>query len=227
MDQDTVRGRHGHARILEEFRSGKADILLGTKMIAKGLDFEKVTLVGVVSADQGIFFPDFRASEKVFQLLTQAAGRAGRGANSGEVIVQTMDPDHLMFKYLMTHDYLSFYEKEIESRKNLKYPPFSRLILLRIEGAELEQVQKYSIAIKNFLWKANREKFYGVLGPAPSPISRINDIYRYQILVKLEKRNDDKRNYLKQLIKKGILDHSDIKKWPVKIVIDVDPVDIL
>ena len=133
-------------------------------MIAKGLDFQKVTLVGIISADQGMQFPDFRASEKVFQLLTQAAGRAGRGSSSGEVVVQTFDPSQLIFKYLVTHDYLTFYEREIQSRKNLKYPPFSRLILIKIEGKDLSFVQDYSRVLASFLWKANEQKFQHICG---------------------------------------------------------------
>ncbi len=227
MDQDTVKGKHGHAVILEKFRSGAADILLGTKMIAKGLDFGKVTLVGVVSADQGMHFPDFRASEKVFQLLTQAAGRAGRGHSSGEVVVQTYDPEHFMFKQLMTHDYTVFYEKEIQSRKYLKYPPFSRLILIRIEGQNLEEVQGYSEVLVRFLWKTNKNRYFTVLGPAPSPLFRIQNVYRYQILLKQERSYDTQIPYIRQLLKQGILNNPDVKKWPVKVTIDVDPIDIL
>ena len=227
MDQDTVKGKYGHATILEKFRNGAADILLGTKMIAKGLDFQKVTLVGIISADQGMHFPDFRASEKVFQLLTQAAGRAGRGGSTGEVVVQTFDPSQIIFKYLVTHDYLKFYEKEIQSRKNLKYPPFSRLILIKIEGKDLSVVQDYSQLLARFLWKANEQKFYSVLGPAPSPISRIQNVYRYQILLKQDRVYDAQISYIRKLLKKGILNNSDVKKWPVKIIIDVDPIEIL
>jgi primosomal protein N' (replication factor Y) len=227
MDQDTTRGKNAHLDLLEKFRSGEAEILLGTKMIAKGLDFQKVTLVGIVSADQGLHFPDFRASEKVFQLLTQAAGRAGRGGSSGEVVVQTLDPAHFMFKYLMTHDYLSFFEKELQSRKNLKYPPYSRLILIRIEGKEEPAVRKYGDSIVKFLWKANQNRRYVVLGPAPCPIYKIQNTFRYQILIKQEKQIDGSLSYLRRLIKETFLNKTNIKKWPVKISIDVDPIEIL
>jgi primosomal protein N' (replication factor Y) len=227
MDQDTTRGRHGHMEILEKFRSGQADILLGTKMIAKGLDFEKVTLVGIISADQGLHFPDFRASEKVFQLLTQAAGRAGRGSSSGEVVVQTFDPSHFIFKHLMTHNYQSFFERELTSRKHLKYPPFSRLILVRIEGKELPLVQKYAEAITDFLWKANKKKSYSVLGPAPSPLAKIQNIYRYQILIKQDKEKDASSLYARHILKEGLFMKNEVKNWPVKVIIDVDPIEIL
>jgi len=227
MDQDTTRGKHGHLRILEKFRNGECDILLGTKMIAKGLDFRRVTLVGIISADQGLHFPDFRASEKVFQLLTQAAGRAGRGESSGEVVIQTFDPNHYIFKYLLTHDYLRFYSREMESRQTLKYPPFSRLVLIRVEGKNLKQVQKYSQAVVNFLWKANREKKFAILGPAPAPISRIQEIYRYHILIKQDKQKDAALSTVRRLVREGLYVNPEVKKWPVKLVFDVDPFEIL
>ncbi|RQW04632.1 MAG: primosomal protein N', partial [Calditrichaeota bacterium] len=227
MDQDTTRGKHGHLNLLEKFRRGDADILLGTKMIAKGLDFQKVTLVGIVSADQGLHFPDFRASEKVFQLLTQAAGRAGRGSGSGEVVVQTFDPSHFIFKYLMTHDYQAFFEKEMASRKSLKYPPFSRLVLIRLEGKELPVVEQHAQAVASFLWKANKNRLYTVLGPAPSPIAKIQQIYRYQILIKQDKEKDPSLNYVRHILKEGLIRKNNIRNWPVNVIIDVDPMEIL
>jgi len=227
MDQDTTGGRWGHLKILENFRSGKSDVLIGTKMIAKGLDFKRVSLVGIINADQGLYFPDFRAAEKVFQLLTQAAGRAGRGENNGEVVVQTLDPTHYLFKYLHTHNYLGFYEKEIQSRQNLNYPPFSRLILIRLEGQSLGEVQKYSESIKNFLWKANEPRTFGILGPAPSPLARRQNLYRYQILIKQDRKQDNSMLKLKRLLKVGLLGNKEIRKWPVKLIIDVDPIEIL
>jgi primosomal protein N' (replication factor Y) len=227
MDQDTTRGRYAHQELLEKFRSGAADVLLGTKMIAKGLDFKKVTLVGVVSADQGLHFPDFRASEKVFQLLTQAAGRAGRGSSSGEVVIQTIDPLHIIFKFLLTHDYLSFYDREILSRKTLRYPPYSRLILIRLEGEDQGEIVKYGESIVQFLWRANIHKAYSVLGPAPSPIVKIRNIYRYQILIKQDKEKDSSSAYLRKIVKEGLLKKPEVKKWPLKMTIDVDPIEIL
>ena len=227
MDQDTTRGRFAHQELLEKFRSGAADVLLGTKMIAKGLDFKKVTLVGVISADQGLHFPDFRASEKVFQLLTQAAGRAGRGSSSGEVVIQTLDPLHIIFKFLLTHDYLAFYDREILSRKTLKYPPYSRLILIRLEGEDQSEIEKYGEYVVKLLWRANIHKSYSVLGPAPCPIFKIRNIYRYQILVKQDKEKAASSSYLRKVIKEGLLKKPEVRKWPVKLMIDVDPIEIL
>ncbi|MEJ2636819.1 MAG: primosomal protein N' [Calditrichia bacterium] len=227
MDQDTTKGKNGHLEILEKFRSGEADIMVGTKMIAKGLDFKRVSLVGIVSADQGLHFPDFRSTEKVFQLLTQAAGRAGRGASSGEVVVQTFDPSHYIFQYLLTHDYLNFFIKEIESRKSLKYPPFSRIMLIRVEGKNLSEVQKYSEVVRNFLRKANEQQLFSILGPSPAPIARIQNIYRYYLLVKQDKEKDASMSMLRYLVKKGLYQNPEVKKWPVKLSIDVDPVEIM
>jgi primosomal protein N' (replication factor Y) len=227
MDQDTTTKKDDHAKILEKFRAGNIDILVGTKMIAKGLDFSKVSLVGIVSADQGLNFPDFRASEKVFQLLTQAAGRAGRGASSGEVVIQTFDPEHYIFKMLHTHDYLKFYEREIQTRKLLNYPPFSRLCLIRIVGKEEDTVEKYSQYISSYLWSVNQDKKFQILGPAPAPLYRLQNKYRYHILLKQKKEIDPSMKYIRRLIKYAIYQNEKIKKWPVRIQIDIDPVEIM
>ncbi len=227
MDQDVTTRKHSHEKILEKFRSGRSDILIGTKMISKGLDFERVSLVGIISADQGLNFPDFRSSEKVFQLLTQSAGRAGRGASSGEVVIQTYDPNHYIFKYLYSHDYLKFYEKELESRKLLNYPPFSRLCLIRIVGEQEQSVEKYSQAIAKFLWSANLEKKFQILGPAPAPFFKLKNKYRYQILIKQKREIDPSMSYLRQLLKKRLYKQKEFQKWPVQIQIDVDPAEIM
>jgi primosomal protein N' (replication factor Y) len=227
MDQDVTTRKNSHEEILENFRSGKSDILIGTKMISKGLDFERVSLVGIISADQGLSFPDFRSSEKVFQLLTQAAGRAGRGASSGEVVIQTFDPKHYIFKFLYTHNYLKFYEKELENRKLLNYPPFSRLCLIRVVGEKESDVEKYSQAIVKFLWSANSERKFQILGPAPAPFFKLNNKYRYHILLKQKREIDPSMNYIRQLLKKRLYKQKEFQKWPVQIQIDVDPVEIM
>lgn len=227
MDQDTTGRRRDHETILEKFRSGEADFLIGTKMIAKGLDFDRVTLVGIVNADQGLHFPDFRASEKAFQLMVQAAGRAGRGAHSGEVVIQTFDPNHYIFKFLLTHDYLSFYERELETRKTLNYPPFSRLCLIRITGEAEDRVFAYGQEIAKYLRQGNRDNKFSVLGPAPAPLVRINNRYRYQVLVKQARNIDPAMSYVRHIIKEGIYKNPQVRKWPVEIQVDMDPVEIL
>lgn len=227
MDQDTTRGKHGHARILEKFRNGEADILLGTKMIAKGLDFERVTLVGIISADQGLHFPDFRAAEKVFQLLVQAAGRSGRGVSSGEVIIQSFDPNHYLFNYLGTHDYIKFFERECVTRKTLSYPPHARLCLVRVMGRDENQVQIYADKIVRYFWNANKERRFLILGPAPAPLFKINNNYRYHILIKQKREIDASLTLIRRLLKEGLYGNKALRKWPVKVQIDVDPIEIL
>ncbi len=227
MDQDTTRRKDDHDKLLEKFRRGEADVLLGTKMIAKGLDFERVTLVGILNADEGLHFPDFRAAEKVFQLLVQAAGRAGRGAQSGEVIIQTFDPNHYLFKYLLTHNYLGFYEREMETRKTLLYPPFSRLCLIRVSGESEEKVFAYAQHLSRYLWKANPEKRFRILGPAPAPLVKLKNRYRYHILIKQDREIDPSMSYVRQLIKEGIVKNPELKKLPVDVVVDMDPLEIL
>lgn len=227
MDQDTTKKKDDHAKLLEKFRNYEADFLIGTKMIAKGLDFEQVTLVGVVNADQGLHFPDFRASERTFQMLVQAAGRAGRGAYSGEVVIQTYDPNHYIFKYLTTQDYLKFYERELSTRETLNYPPFARVCLIRVVGENEERVSFYCGELAKYLWRHNTDKKCQILGPAPAPIMRINNRYRYQILVKQPRAIDPSMTFIRKLLKKGIYQSPEVKKWPVDVQIDMDPLEIL
>jgi primosomal protein N' (replication factor Y) len=228
MDQDTTKGKYGHDKILAKFRRGEVDILIGTKMIAKGLDFKKVSLVGVISADQGLNFPDFRASEKVFQLLTQVSGRAGRGAHSGEVIIQTYDPGHYIFRFLLKNDYLKFYDLEIKTREALNYPPFSRLcLIIRVIGEKEPDVINYSQIIRAYLWKENSEKKFTILGPAPAPLVKLNNQYRYQILLKQNKEIDNTMTAVRKIIKQGLYNNKKTKNWPVKIQIDVDPLEMM
>ncbi|MCL2183125.1 MAG: primosomal protein N' [Chitinispirillia bacterium] len=182
MDQDTTRRKGAHLSILEEFERGGADILLGTQMVAKGLNFPNVTLVGVLQADTGLHFPDFRASERTFQLLTQVAGRAGRAELRGEVVIQTYSPGEPAVNYAMTHDYLSFYGYEIKNRRELSYPPFGKLARVIAEGPD-EPV------LRAFLHKCARALLSGdnsirVLGPAPAVLSKIDNVYRYSMLLK-------------------------------------------
>lgn len=227
MDQDTTRKKGAHGRILEQFRSGEADVLIGTQMIAKGLDFERVTLVGIMNADHGLHFPDFRASERVFQLLVQAAGRSGRGSSKGAVIVQAYDTEHYIYKFVIKHDYISFYEREIKSRETLNYPPFSRLCLIRLIGESEEHTFHFARELAQYLRTANKERRFIVLGPAPAPIFRINNRYRVHIMLKQPRQDDPSMSYLRALLKQGIYKNGEVKKWPVKVQIDVDPLDIL
>jgi len=182
MDVDTTRRKGSHDRILSAFRRGEADILLGTQMVSKGLDFPGVTLVGVISADTGIHLPDFRAGERTFQLLAQVSGRAGRGAIPGEVIIQTWLPQSKAVQAARLHDYGAFAEDELASRQPLGYPPFGRMALLLFKGRDESEVSKTASAVAQELRSHGGD--VDVMGPVPAPLLRIRGSYRWQILLK-------------------------------------------
>ncbi|WP_144461417.1 primosomal protein N' [Siminovitchia fortis] len=186
MDVDTTTRKGAHEKILEHFQAGKADILLGTQMIAKGLDFPNITLVGVLSADTMLHLPDFRAAEKTFQLLTQVSGRAGRHELSGEVVVQTYTPEHYSIQLAALQDYQRFYNQEMAMRKIGLYPPFYYLALVTVTHEDLMQAVAATEKISNFL-KSNISEEAILLGPVASPIPKINDRYRYQCLIKYKR----------------------------------------
>jgi len=184
MDSDTTSRKGSHAKILHAFREREADILVGTQMVAKGLDFPNVTLVGVISADTSLHMPDFRAAERTFQLLTQVGGRAGRGNIPGEVIVQTFSPEHYAVRTAAAHDYQCFYEQEIGYRSELCYPPFSRLINI-ISADPVDSYARNRLAeVESILKSGIIEDVVDVLGPAPAPISRLKGYYRYHMLIR-------------------------------------------
>lgn len=194
MDADTIQKKDAHRKILRSFYEREFDILLGTQMISKGLDFPNVFLVGVISADIGLFNPDFRSTEKTFQLLSQVSGRSGRSSDLGKVIIQTMHKNDKIFQFISEHDYIGFYKKEINAREVFKYPPFSRMCLFEIRSPDLNRVN--SIASKLFLNLKNilKKKIPGVhrnkieiLKPAPALIFKLKNIYRYHIILKTEK----------------------------------------
>lgn len=183
MDVDTTRKKGAHKQLLDAFGQGKADILLGTQMIAKGLDFPKITLVGVLAADSMLHIPDFRSAERTFQLLEQVAGRAGRDVLRGEVLVQSYTPEHYSIQLVKEHDYEQFVAKEMQSRKIGGYPPYYFMALLTISDTELASVMQTSQKITRFLKESLSDKAI-VLGPSVSPIARIKDRYRYQCVIK-------------------------------------------
>ncbi|MDP6380137.1 MAG: primosomal protein N' [Phycisphaerae bacterium] len=184
MDSDTMRRRGAHEEILTAFHEGDIDILIGTQMIAKGLHFPNCTVVGIINADAALNLPDFRAAERCFQLISQVAGRTGRGAKAGQVFLQTFNPEHTAIRLAAAHDYDSFFRKEMEARRRLGYPPLGRLA--RIVGRG-ENADKVEAAIKS-LAGVLRDFLEGhpvvILGPAPTPIAKISRHWRYQILVK-------------------------------------------
>ena len=211
MDFDTTSRKGAHEKMINAFKNHEYDILLGTQIVAKGLDFSNVTLVGVINADTSLNIPDFRSSENTFSLLSQVAGRSGRSEKSGEVIIQTYNPEHYAISYTKTHDYMGFYNKEMNIRKMLKYPPFYYLCHIKISGKEMEYVSKEAEKIKRALVR-NLENT-SILGPTPSTIFRVNNIYRFGIILKYKK--EDK---LKETLEK-VLEHY---KGNNKIKIDID-----
>ena len=211
MDFDTTSRKGAHEKMISAFKNHEYDILLGTQIVAKGLDFSNVTLVGVINADTSLNIPDFRSSENTFSLLSQVAGRSGRSEKSGEVIIQTYNPEHYAISYTKTHDYIGFYNKEMEIRKTLKYPPFYFLCHIKISGKDMEYIFKEAEKIKRALVRNLVNT--SVLGPTPSTIFRVNNIYRYGIILKYKK--EDK---LKETLEK-IIEHY---KGNTKIRIDID-----
>jgi primosomal protein N' (replication factor Y) len=220
LDRDTVTGKRQYETILQDYREGNYDILVGTQMIAKGHDIPNVTLVGVVSADMGLGMPDFRAAERTFQLLTQVAGRAGRGSVPGIVLIQTINPDHYAVRMAAAQDYQAFYEKELNFRKMMHYPPFSAMANLLVRSEKKEMAMRMSTELGHLL-TPSPEKLR-VMGPAEAPVPRLKNEYRYQFLIKAASRKS--LNELLQRARTYAIDH----KWgPTALVIDVDPLTLM
>ena len=220
MDSDTMRRKNAHRDVLAKFRVGKIDILIGTQMIAKGLDFPNVTLVGVVNPDHALHMADFRAGERVFQLLTQVAGRAGRGEVEGEVLVQTHTPHHPAIQAARRMDFEGFCDQELAFRKELHYPPFAHLTCITLRGKDESTVEKTGETLFYYLEQAVSGDV--MLSPmVPAPISRARGEYRYQILLRAEKTG-----VMTRAIRRSV---GAIKKWPkgVKCTIDVDAMSLL
>jgi primosomal protein N' (replication factor Y) len=220
LDRDTVTGKRQYETILNEFREGNYDILVGTQMIAKGHDIPNVTLVGVVSADIGLGMPDSRAAERTFQLLTQVAGRAGRGNIPGIVLIQTINPDHYAVRMAAAQDYAAFYQKELHFRRMMHYPPFSAMANVLVRAEKQEAAMRMSSEL-GLLLNPPPEKLK-IMGPAEAPVPRLKNEYRYQFLVKAASRKV--LNALLQRIRAFALEH----KWgATALVIDVDPLTLM
>jgi primosomal protein N' (replication factor Y) len=220
MDRDTVSGKRHFESILHGFREGDFDILVGTQMIAKGHDIANVTLVGVVSADIGLGLPDFRAAERTFQLLTQAAGRAGRGDLPGIVLIQTINPEHYAIRFASEQNYPGFYAKEIQFRKLMRYPPFSALANVLVRSQKQEEALAMSTELGRLLDPA--PEGLKVLGPAEAPVPKLKSEFRYQLLIKAASRK--RLNETLREVQKFARE----KKWsPTALVIDVDPLTLL
>ena len=230
MDADTVKRKDAHRKILKSFHDREFDILVGTQMISKGLDFPNVFLVGVISADVGLLNPDFRSSERTMQLLMQVAGRPGRKSDHGKVVIQTMHPDKHIFPMIQNHDYKSFYENEIGFRRNFKYPPFSRMVLIEVSGKDSSSTATLAAKLYLFLSKNNKPGNIEIMKPAPALIFKLKNHYRWHIIIKAIKSkhtvpgpnilNTEKLlNLLKLQIKNLKI------KNTCRISIDVDPLD--
>jgi primosomal protein N' (replication factor Y) len=220
LDRDTVSGKREYETILHGFREGGYDILVGTQMIAKGHDIPNVTLVGVVSADVGLGMPDFRAAERTFQLLTQVAGRAGRGTLPGMVLVQTINPDHYAVRLSALQDYQAFYEKELNFRRFMHYPPFTAMANLLVRSDKQEAALRMSSELGTYLMPPPEQ--IKVIGPAEAPVLRLKTEFRYQILIKAASRKA-----LNELLR-GVQRFTQEHKWPATaLVVDVDPLTLL
>ncbi|NLA27217.1 MAG: primosomal protein N' [Firmicutes bacterium] len=221
MDSDTTAQRGAHGRLYRHFREGKAHIMIGTQMIAKGFDFPRVTLVGVVAADTILNLPDFRAAERTFQLLTQVSGRAGRGSGEGKVIIQTYHPGHYSIEAAARHDYHAFYSTEIELRKALLYPPFTDLVRFLLSGSDESALWEAAGYLRTLLenWQGKAE----LLGPARAPLYRLKKVYRVHIMVKGESLASSAHHLRK------IAQNFRLKRLPgpVRLTVDFNPLMVL
>jgi primosomal protein N' (replication factor Y) len=225
MDRDTVRSRGDMERMLGRLHSGEINLLVGTQMIAKGHDIHGVTLVGVVGADFALGLPDFRAAERVFQLLTQVSGRAGRGELPGKVLVQTYQPDHYVNQFAREHDYTGFVARELYFRRAMRYPPFSVLANVIVQSERLEEVLEWATKIGRWVEKQARDGWLEgvkVLGPAAAPNSRLKRIYRYHLVLKADRR-DVLATALREMM--AMCDREEISRRSV--VADVDPMHLM
>ncbi|MBI1912888.1 MAG: primosomal protein N' [Deltaproteobacteria bacterium] len=224
MDRDTTSRKGSAKKIIDAVEERKIDVLIGTQMVSKGHHFPGITLVGVISGDTSLNIPDFRSSERTFQLITQAAGRAGRGAEAGHVVIQTLNPEHYCFRCALEHDYESFYKEEIEHRRELDYPPFTRLCNLRLDGIKESSVIKAASELKISADKLLGRKDLGItiLGPAPALLAKIKNRYRWQMLFKGKDISK-----LHPFIK-GLKNSFEAKKISgVNLTIDMDPLTIV
>jgi primosomal protein N' (replication factor Y) len=220
MDSDALRSRESYRKVLGKFAAGDIRVLVGTQMIAKGLDFPNVTLVGVVSADAALNLPDFRSGERTFQLIAQISGRTGRGSKGGKVIVQAYTPEHYSVQCAAGHDFESFARQELEHRRQLTYPPFGRLARIQLRGRREKKVAAKAEAIAAELLTHAERHNCAVLGPVPCPISIIKGNFRFHVIVKsLRSRNLH-----------GLLDAADAEidsTSAVTVAVDIDPMSML
>jgi primosomal protein N' (replication factor Y) (superfamily II helicase) len=220
LDRDTVRTKREYQKVLGAFAKGEIDVLVGTQMVAKGHDFERVTLVGVVAADLALGRPDFRAAERTFQLLTQVAGRAGRGELAGEVLVETYYPEHYAIQFAAQQNYISFYDKEAHFRRVLHYPPFTALATVLVRDRKVENAIRWSRALAGYFAPFEKQSVK-ILGPAAAPLARLRRDYRFQFVLK-----SPHRSALGKALA-GALDFCASKEIPeTAVIVDVDPTNL-
>src|SRR5690625_3781943 len=221
MDVDTTRRKGAHERLLNKFANQEADILLGTQMIAKGLDFENVTLVGVLAADSMLHLPDFRSAEKTFQLMTQVSGRAGRHELEGEVIVQSYTPDHYSIELASQYDYEAFYKREMGMRHAFLYPPYMFILLITVTHPNEFKANELAHEIRQYIDR-HRGQQTTVLGPSPSPLARIKNKYRFQLMMKYRQESHiyDYIGRLSEVFKEAL-------NQDAQIIIDFNPQHIM
>lgn len=218
IDRDTTARRKVFEKSLADFSAGEIDTLVGTQMLAKGHDFPNVTLVGVVSVDTGLALPDFRSAERTFQLITQVAGRAGRGDRPGKVLIQTYHPYHYALRHACAQDYEGFYDEEINYRRNHSYPPFVALASLLVHGPDLGRVRNDSLELRKQLDLANEDRKCRILGPAPAPLARLKGEHRYQLLIKSRSRKQ-----VRELADAALRSVTNLRS----INLEIDPVSIM
>jgi primosomal protein N' (replication factor Y) len=223
MDRDTVRGRGDLERLLARLHSGEINLLVGTQMIAKGHDIHSVTLVGVVGCDHALSMPDFRAAERVFQLITQVSGRAGRGDLPGRVVVQTYYPDHYAILAASAHDYRAFVQREEKYRRWMHYPPFGVLANVLVQSQKMEEAAGWaSLLAKSLVQEQERGAPLRVLGPCAAPIARIKNVYRFHMILK-----SASRKALNAALR-GMIAHADQAGIPRRnLVVDVDALRLM
>ena len=219
LDRDTVRRRGAAADILRSMAAGAIDVLVGTQMIAKGHDFPRVTLVGVISADVGLGLADFRAAERTFQLLTQVAGRAGRGADPGEAIVQTLYPKHYSIRHACRQDYSAFFADELGYRQAMRYPPITALVNVVVKGPDARSAMTDAATLAQHLRSGSEAGRFNVLGPAPAPIAKLRGEYRAQIFLK-----GGHRAAMREAVLAALAAEPEMRR---RVAIDIDPVSIL
>ena len=223
MDRDTTRKSGAHTRILQSFESGESQLLLGTQMVAKGHDFAHVTLVGVVNADTALFLPDFRSSERTFRLLVQASGRAGRGKQAGEVIVQTLVPDHPTFRSLIKPDVEEFLQNELHTRELFNYPPYANMGLVTLAAEKNESAEKAAIECRS-LFQQDQDQLL-ISGPTQALVARLKRRYRWRILLRTRREEDADGSLLRSCIRRV----RDQVTLPLDVIfrIDMDPLEVV